>query len=178
MIERLSQLEKREQIILLIGAVFVLAVLLSVGVYEPYRNALSGMQKTVTTKQRQIQEVRELQAEYNALQQQMKRTESRLGRRSGLSALALLENIASNVGSRENLSYIRPQPAQTQGEIYIENLDIKLERLTLQQVLKLLWEIETAKTPMQIKNLRIKQRFDNQALTDATLTVSVFRKNR
>jgi len=177
MIGRLSQLEKREQIMLLIGAVFVIAALLFVGVYEPYRNTLSGMHRTIAAKQRQIQEVRELQAEYNELQQQMKRTESKLGKKSGLSALALLENIASSVGSRENLNYIRPQPAQTQGEIHIENVDIKLERLTLQQVLQLLWEIETAKTPMQIKNLRIKQRFDNQALTDTTMTVSVFRKN-
>jgi len=177
MMRRLSQLEKREQIMLLVGAVFLIAVLLFVGVYEPYRNTLSGMHRTIAARQRQIQEVRQLQAEYNGLQQQMKRTESKLGRSSGLSALALLENIASNVGSRENLSYIRPQPAQTQGEISIENLDIKLDRLSLQQVLQLLWEIETAKTPMQIKNLRIKQRFDNQALTDTTLTVSVFRKN-
>ncbi len=178
MIGRLSQLEKRELIMLGCGALFAIVVLLYIGIYEPYQNALTSAGKAIAAKRRQIVEVQQLQAEYFSLQEMTKNIEGQLAKRSGLSALALLENIASTVGSRENLSYIRPQPAQTQGEIYIENLDIKLEKLTLQQVLQLLWNIDTAKTPMQIKNLRLKQRFDNQALTDATLTVSVFRKNR
>lgn len=178
MIRRLGQLEKRELVMLGCGALFVVIALLYVGVYEPYQKALADTQRTINAKQRQIVEVKQLQAEYNNLQQHTRSIESRLPKRSGLSALALLENIASSVGSRENLSYIRPQPAQEQGAIYIENLDIKLEKLTLQQVLQLLWNIDSAKTPMQIRNLRLKQRFDNQALTDATLTVSVFRENR
>ena len=178
MIGRLGQLEKRELVMLCFGAIFVLIALLYIGVYEPYQNALTNADKAISAKRRQIVEVQKLQAEYFDLQKMTKDIEGQLAKRSGLSALALLENIASTVGSRENLSYIRPQPAQTQGEIYIENLDIKLEKLTLQQVLQLLWNIDTAKTPMQIKNMRLKQRFDNQALTDATLTVSVFRKNR
>ena len=178
MIGRLGQLEKRELVMLSFGALFLLVALLYIGIYEPYQEALNNADKAIASKRRQIVEVQQLQTEYNRLQQQTNNIEGQLASRSGLSALALLENIASSVGSRENLSYIRPQPAQTQGEIYIENLDIKLEKLTLQQVLQLLWNIDTAKTPMQIKNLRLKQRFDNQALTDATLTVSVFRKNR
>ncbi len=178
MINRIAQLERREKILLLVGAVFIVVVVLIYGVYDPYRNALSRAQRSIATKYQQIDQVRALQAEYLALQGQMNRAESKLVKRSGVSALAMVEDIASRIGSRENLSYIRPQPAQTQGDIHIENLDVKLERLSLQQVLQLLWGVESAKTQMQIKNLRLKQRFDNPAQTDLTMTVSVFRKNR
>ncbi len=178
MIERLRQLEKRELMMLSFGALFLVVVLLYIGLYEPYQMALTNADKAIASKRRQIIEVQQLQADYQQLQQQTQKIESQLTARSSLSALALLENMASSVGSRENLSYIRPQPAQTQGDIYIENLDIKLEKLTLQQVLQLLWSIAEAKTPMQIKNVRLKKRFDDKSLTDATLTVSVFRKNR
>lgn len=178
MIKHIAQLEYREKIMLLTGAVFLVAIFLFFGVYEPYVNSLNNAERSIAAKNRQIEEVRELQSEYLSLREQMERAESKLGRSSGLSALAMVEEIASQIGSRENLSYIRPQPSQTQGEIQIENLDVKLERLSMQQTLQLLWGFETSNTQMQIKNLRLKRRFDNPAQTDVTLTVSVFRKNR
>jgi len=79
------------------------------------------------------------------------------------------------IGGREKLSYIRPQPPQSQGTVSIDHLDVKFERLPLPQVVRLLWEIESSATQMQIKNLRLKERFDNRTELDATMTVAVFR---
>ncbi len=178
MISRFNQLEQREKVFLAIGAVFLLIIILVFGVYQPYRNALDRAEKTIATKRLQVQEVRKLQAEYQALESRMKRSEAKLVSTRGLSALALVENVASNIGSRENLNYIRPQPPQTQGEFRIENLDIKFEKLPLQQVVSLLWGIETSTSQMQVKNLRLKQRFDDSSQLDVTMTVSAFRRSQ
>ena len=176
MISRIKQLETREKVILSIGIAFILIVIIVYGIYQPYRNALSRAERTIAAKQSQIKEVRTLQAEYRNLQDQMKRAEVKLDRADGTSALALIEDIASDIDSRENLNYIRPQPPQTQGEFHIENLDIKFEKLDLQKVVQLLWRIDTAETQLQVKNLQLKQRFDNRSQLDATLTVSAFRR--
>ena len=178
MINRFKQLEAREKVFLSVGVAFILIVLIVFGIYQPYRNALARAEKTIVAKQVQLEETRKLQAEYRNLQNQMKRAENKLDRAEGTSALAFVEDIASDIGSRENLNYIRPQPPQTQGEFRIENLDIKFEKLTLQKVVQLLWSIETAETQMQVKNLQLKQRFDNRSQLDATLTVSAFRRNQ
>jgi general secretion pathway protein M len=178
MISRIDQMEQREKIFLAIGAVFILFVIIVFGLYQPYRNALARTEKKIAVKQIQVEEVRKLQAEYQTLQNRMKRAETKLVSTSGLSALALVEDIASNIGGRENLSYIRAQPPQSRGEFRIENLDVKFEKLPLQQVVRLVLGIETSTTQMQVKNLRLKQRFDNSSQLDVTMTVSVFRRNQ
>jgi len=177
MINRFKQLEAREKVFLSIGIAFILIVIIVFGIYQPYRNALARAEKTIATKKSQIEEVRKLQVEYRKLQNVMKRAEAKLDRAEGTSALALVEEIASDIDSRENLNFIRPQPPQTQGEFRIENLDIKFEKLNLQKVVQLLWRLETSDTQMQVKNLQLKQRFDNRSQLDVTLTVSAFRRN-
>ena len=135
------------------------------------------LDKKIAAKQLQLKEVRNLQAEYQSLQKQLDHAQKALNSKGSLSPLAKVEELASNIASRENLSYIRPQPPQTQGDIRIDNLDVKLEKLSLEQVLQLLWQVESPASQMQVKHFRIKQRFDNAAQLDLTMTVSVYGKN-
>lgn len=178
MIRRINQLEQREKVFLAIGIAFVLVVIIVFGLYQPYRDALDRTERSITVKLAQIEQVRKLQAEYRLLQGRMARAEAKLVRSGASSALASVEDIATSIGGRENLNYIRPQPPQTQGEFHIENLDIKLEKLPLQQVVRLLWGIEKSPTQMQVRNLQLKQRFDNRSQLDVTMTVSVFRRSQ
>ena len=177
MFNRIDQLEKREKIYLLVGIIVILATIIFYGIYQPYHNALLRLDKKIAVKQSQLKEVRSLQAEYQSLQNQFARVQKSMGNKGPLSPLAKVEGLASNIVSRENLSYIRPQPPQVQGDIRVDNLDIKLEKLLLAQVLQLLWEIESPESHMQVKNFRLKQRFDNSSQLDLTMTVSVYDKN-
>ncbi len=177
MMERFNQLEKREQVMLVCGLLFVIGALFFLAVYEPYQAALVNSEHSIRVKQRQLAEVKQLRAEYLQLQELGKTMDRQLDSNGGVSTLALLEGLVTSVSSREHLSYIRPQPPQTQDNLRIENLDLKLERLSLEQTLRLLWSIETSNVPIQIRNLRIKQRFDDHSLTDTTMTVAVFRKS-
>jgi hypothetical protein len=59
----------------------------------------------------------------------------------------------------------------------METLELRLERQPLEQVLRLLWEIENNPTaPMRIASLRLQRRFENHALLDATMTMNAYRK--
>lgn len=177
MMERFQNLEQREKIMLLAGLIFLLGVVAIFGLYLPYRDALEQAERSIAVKQRQLDQVRELQRDYRHLEQRIARAESGLAGSSDRSALALLESIAAGIDSRDKLNYIRPQPPQTQGVYRIENLDIKFERLSLEQAVNLLWRVETAETRMQVRNLRLRQRFDDTSLLDVTITVAVFRRN-
>ena len=175
MFNRIDQLEKREKLFLLVGIIVSLAAIAFYGVYQPYHKALLRLDKKIAAKQLQLKEVRNLQ--YQSLQKQLDHAQKSLSSKGSLSPLAKVEELASNIASREKLSYIRPQPPQTQGDIRVDNLDVKLEKLSLEQVLQLLWQLESPASQMQVKHFRIKQRFDNAAQLDLTMTVSVYGKN-
>lgn len=177
MIRRIEQLEEREKIFLGVCIVFLLSVAVFSGILQPYSNALRRAERTIAVKQQQLDEVRQLQAEYQAVKDSLQRIETRLIPANGISSLALVENIANRTGSRQNLLSVRPQPPQHQGEIIIENLDVRFEKLPLQQVIRLLREIESSTAHLQVKNLQIKQRFENKAQLDLSMTISVFRRN-
>lgn len=177
MLNRIDQLEKREKLYLLVGAVVILATILFYGIYQPYRQKLQLLDKKITSKQAQLKDVRILQAEYQSLQKQLDHTRKKMSTGGSLSPLAQVEELASTAVSREKLSYIRPQPSQIQGDIRVDNLDIKLEKLSLEQMLQLLWKIEAPESQMQIKTFRTKKRFDNPSEIDLTMTISVYGKN-
>ncbi|WP_321368629.1 type II secretion system protein GspM [uncultured Desulfuromusa sp.] len=177
MLNRIDQLEKREKLYLLVGIIVILATIIFYGIYQPYHQQLIRLDKKIASKQSQLKEVRNLQAEYQSLQKQVDNTQKKMSTGGSLSPLAKVEELASNVVSREKLSYIRPQPPQIQEDIRVDNLDIKLEKLSLEQMLQLLWEIEAPESQMQIKNFRSKKRFDNSSEIDLTMTISVYGKN-
>jgi type II secretory pathway component PulM len=176
MMKRFQNLEQREKVMLLVGLIFLLCVVAIFGIYLPYRDALEQAERSIVVKQQQLDQVRALQQDYRRLENRIARAENGLIGSNDRSALALLESIAARIDSRDKLNYIRPQPPQSQGVYRIENLDIKFERLSLEQAVNLLWRVETAKTRMQVKNLRLRQRFDDTSLLDVTMTVAVFRR--
>jgi len=91
--------------------------------------------------------------------------------------LNFLEQTASQIGGRENLVLMRPLPSVVQGKLRIETTEFKLERLDMEQVLRILQEMEQASPPMRVDRLHLKQRFDNAAQLDMSVTVSAARRN-
>ena len=78
------------------------------------------------------------------------------------------------MASKENLVYMRPQPASTQDGYREDSVEIKLEKIRLDQLVRLLYDIQNADAFLQVKNMRVKTRFDNRTLLDVVLTVSAY----
>ena len=172
----ISQLNQRERIFVIVGGVSLILALLYFAIVAPYRSALNRIDSQIATRSEQLQEVKALQARYLELKQQRLQMERLLDTRQDFSALTFIENLVKRTSGRENLLSMRPQTPETRNEFIIDSVDIKLERLSLKQVLELLLALEEAATPMQVKNLHIKQRFDDRALLDATMTITALRR--
>ncbi len=178
MISRFEQLENREKLFIIGGGVILIVMLLIYAAYIPYLHAIERADKSIQVKLKQIEEVKQMQLEYLALKEQLASLESHQGQGSRLSALTLIEDLASRIGSRDNLVNIRPQTAQVQGDYRVENVDVRFERMPLAQLVRLLKGLETSQGQIQVKSLQVKQRFDDKALVDLNMTVSSFRKNQ
>ncbi len=171
-----SQLNKRERIFVFIGGGALLLALIYFAIVAPYRSALKRFDQQIAARIGQLQEVKALQTSYLELQQQMAQVEKLLENKQTFSSLTFIEGLVEQTAGRENLQSMRPQSPEVRNEFTIDTVEIKLEKLTLKQVLELLTGIEDATSPMQVKTLYIKQRFDDRSLLDATMTVTALRR--
>ncbi|MEJ2033065.1 MAG: type II secretion system protein GspM [Deltaproteobacteria bacterium] len=172
MIDRISL---REKVFLLAGIAFILLFLLWIGVIAPYRQGIEMADSHIASRSRQLEEIRQLQQEYLHLQKSMAAAERKLAQ-SDFSIFPFIEEVTTRTGVRDNLVSMRPQAAQMQGEFREDSVEIKLEKIHLDQLVKLLHAIESSNLFLNMKSLRIRSRFDNRTLLDTDLTISSFRK--
>ena len=172
----ISQLNPRERIFILAGGVILGLVLIYFALLVPYERSLTRIDNRIESRSVQLQKVNALRAEYLSLQQKTAQIERRLESRRDFSTLTFIENLAVNTAGRENLVSMRPQAPVNRDQFILDAVELKLERLTLRQVLELLWGVESATVPMQVSNLFLKRRFDEKSLLDASMTVTALRR--
>ncbi|MDY0267561.1 type II secretion system protein GspM [Trichloromonas sp.] len=173
-----QQLSQRERLILLAGGLFLLAVLTWFAVISPYRQAMDGLDGKIGARQQQLAELRNMQEQYFELKQSLDRAERQMEQATTFSIFAFMENLAARHVDRANLVSMRPQPALEREGFREESVEIKLERVALGQLVGLLRDMETAESPLQVKSLRIKTRFDDKRRLDSVLTVAAYGRNR
>lgn len=173
----IPQLNRREQVAVAVGVVVVLAAVLFLGIIAPYRNALAQLDGQITSRQRQIREVESMRREFLMLQQQQSAAEARLDKGGAFSLFPFVEGLVGQVAAKENLVSMRPQPPVPRETLREESVEVRLEKIRLDQVIRLLYAVDTADALLQVKNMRLRTRFDDRSLFDATLTVAAFGRN-
>ncbi len=168
----IANLSQRERIILAGGALFVAITLFYLLVWTPYNAALETLDAKIRSKQKQVVEVQALQRDFQNLNTQIRQAETQLSRGTTFSLFSFIEATEAQVASKENLVYMRPQPSVDQNEFREESVEIKLEKIRLDQLVQLLYEIESANAFLKVKTLRVKTRFDNKSELDAVMTIS------
>jgi len=174
----ISNLSDREKIFLIVGSAVVVLLVLWLGVISPYRKGLEKTEARIASREQQLEEVRMLQKQYLKLQGAMAAAEKNLtGKNQGFSVFSFVEDVTNRLGVRDNLVSMRPQTPQVQGDYREEAVEIRLERIGLDQLVRILYAIDAADSPLQTKTMRLKPRFDNAAQLDAVLVVSSLQRN-
>jgi len=172
-----DNLKPREQLFLLGGGILLAGLLIYFAMVAPYRNSIARLETRIGAREHQLREVRALQLEYRQLQQQNAEVERRAARSGRFSLIAFLEEKVLEIASRDNLVYLRPQAKVQRDELTEESLEIKLEKVRLDQLVKLLYATETADTLLKVKSLRSKARFDDPTLLDVVLVIAAYGKS-
>lgn len=176
-LDQFNQLSQRERLTLLAGAVIVAVLLFFFAIVAPYRASLERLDKKIASKQRQLAEAQQLGQEYQQLKQQLAASERRLASGGDFSLLSFVEATSIRLAGRDSLTAMRPQPAATLEGFREEAVEVKLEKIRLNQLVQLLFVADTAPAPMLVKALRIKPRFDDRNLLDVTITFASYRRS-
>ena len=85
-----------------------------------------------------------------------------------------LEKLAGDTGIRSKILYMKPTVSTPSDAYEEESVEIKMEGVTLEQIIRYLYQVENSPQFLKIKRLYIRPRLDNRQLLTATFRVSTF----
>ena len=173
MIERFSP---REKLALAVAGVVVILTILIAGIILPYRTATARLDQRIVSRQGQILEARTLVQRIKGMQGEVAATEHKLSAAPSAPLVATLERLVGEIAGKEKLLGIRPQPVTAPAGFRQEKVEMQLEKVRLEQLVQLLYAIDSATSFLQSDSLKMHPRFEDPALLDVTIVVSSFVK--
>jgi general secretion pathway protein M len=169
------QLAKREKNLVSLAVVVIILALVIQLVVMPFVNRRGRYESNVATMQRNLLEMMNLRQEYLALQVDSDVLGQRLARRAeNFTLFSFLEKAAGSAGVKENIKYMKPSAVTGKGPFKESLVEMKLERITLGQMVGYLQRIESPAELVSIKRISIQSNKKESQYLDAILQVLTF----
>lgn len=168
------RLSNRELAFISIGGIAALVMGVWLLVIEPVGENLDLLDRQLGYQVGRLDEISQLSDSFKRLEGQITKTEQRLKRSKDFSILSHLEGEAKKGKVKRHIVQMKPQSGQST-KFYKESMvEIKMEKVPLDQLVRYLYKVENSPELLRIKQLRIKPRFDNKNLMDARFKVSAY----
>lgn len=175
--ERWQQFSPRERIIVAAGGALAAAALVFLLIVDPLMATIDKLDRQARRKAKDSQELALVAQDYLLKQARMAKLEARMpSSPAQFSLLAFMEEATTTAQIRDRIVGMQPQaPIVVQG--YQETaVDLRLDGVTLPQLLALLATIEQAPYEVQVRHLQMKPKYDNPINLDATLKIVTYAK--
>ena len=175
--ERWQQFSPRERIIVAAGGALAAAALVFLLIVDPLMATIDKLDRQARRKAKDSQELALVAQDYLLKQARMAKLEARMpSPPAQFSLLAFMEEATTTAQIRDRIVGMQPQaPIVVQG--YQETaVDLRLDGVTLPQLLALLATIEQAPYEVQVRHLQMKPKYDNPINLDATLKIVTYAK--
>jgi len=171
----LSKLSQREQIMVAAGAIICVVTAVYLLVFSPYRTAMEKLDRKIAVRQQQLKQVKQLQAECATAQATINKLQQ-CGSADGFALFSFVENQIIKIAGRGNLTAMRPLSSIKHDNVTEETVEVKIERVSLNQIVQLLQNIDNAPVTLQVKKIQLKVRYDDVKQLDASMHISVYTK--
>lgn len=175
--ERWQHFSQRERIIVSVGGAMVAAALVFLLVIDPLMATIDKLDRQARRKVKDSQELALVAQEYIIKQARIAKLEQRMpSPPAQFSLLAFMEEATTATQIRDRIVGMQPQaPIVIQG--YQETaVDLRLDGVSLPQLLALLVAIEQAPYDVRVHHLQMKPKYDNPVNLDATLKIVTYAK--
>ncbi len=176
--DRLMKLRSRERRFVYVGTAVILLALYYSLVIHPLAQKSREMQAKIASRQRQMEQLKQLAAQLELLRaNNAVHSSSKQAQSSNFSLLTFLERNAEANGIRSKLVSLKPLDTRSERGATVITVEVRLQRLSMHELLLYLYSIESLNQPISLSSIRIHRRFDNQDQLDLTLRVSFFRSS-
>jgi general secretion pathway protein M len=175
--ERWQHFSQRERLIVSAGGAMVAAALVFLLIIDPLMATIDKLDRQARRKAKDSQELALVAQEYVIKQARIAKLEQRMpSPPAQFSLLAFMEEATTATQIRDRIVGMQPQaPIVIQG--YQETaVDLRLDGVSLPQLLALLVAIEQAPYDVRVHHLQMKPKYDNPVNLDATLKIVTYAK--
>lgn len=153
------KLNKREKISVAGAAAAIVIFLLLQLVVFPLFEKNDRLSRSISTRQQELEQIRLLQAEYRQTSVKTDQAKRRLKtRRRGFTLFSFLETLAGQTGIKSHIAYMKPNTTtQKESPYRLSMVEMKLQEITMSQLLAYLHGIETSRDMIAIKRLSISK---------------------
>ena len=176
LLTKFNKLNKRERYAIMAGIGVAVIFCAFQFVVEPLFNRTAQRKKTLQAKTVMLQQMRQWQAEYEALTQTANASKSNFSKRQkGFTLYSFLQQLAGTAGVKDRITYMKPtKKVQKNSPYKLSRVEMKLDAITLEQLTTYLYKVETSKNMVEIKKLVISKKDKKQALITAVMQVETF----
>jgi general secretion pathway protein M len=169
----MAGLNRRERILVNSGAVFVALFLLVRLVVVPLSGQQAHLGKRLVEKKEMLQQMLTVRKEVAALSHRMSDSKTGLtGREENFTLFSFLDQLAGEAGVKENITYMKPSTEETgQGERRLSQVELKLEAVSLENLISYMYKIETSRNMVFVQRVSISRQEKDIGGVDAVMQV-------
>lgn len=169
----LARLSPREQRFVYAAGATLGLVLFYLLVLDPLWQMQVDLQARVAAKERELREMVSLRQEYLETKAEIERAQSTAG--PNFSPVAFLEDLTNTTIGQEKVQAITPLTQESQADVTIETIELKLTGVSLRELVDLLYKIDTTGAMLHPSQLSIKKRYKDPYTFDVFLTTLAIR---
>jgi general secretion pathway protein M len=170
----MNRLNPRERMIVIGGVIVIVLVAVWFLLLSPYFNTMDRLDRKIITLERNVSEASQMREQILRLRSQLATVGQQ--RKGARPLFSQVESLTEQTGVREQLLSMRPQPATVQGDFRQQLVEIRLESISLAQLVKLLHAVEYRSGGVQVKSMRVKPRFEDRSALDVNMVLMSLEK--
>ena len=168
-------LQRREQVLVIGAGVLVLLLALFTFVIDPILARAANLDRRLAIADRQLAELQTLRGDYERQERVIDRIDNRLRRqRRNFAIFSHLEQVAGRTGVQDKIQSMNTIASPPSTEYKEESVEVRMEGVTLQQLVEYLHRVENSPQLLRIKRLQIAPGRENRQLLSVRLRISVF----
>ena len=175
--ERWQHFSQRERIIVAAGGALVAVTLAFLLIIDPLMATIDNLDRQTRRKAKESQELALVAQEYVVKQARIAKLEQHMPiPPAQFSLLAFMEEATTTAQIRDRITGMQPQASIVVQGYQETAVDLRLDGVSLPQILALLVAIEQAPYDVQVHHLQLKPKYDNPVNLDATLRIVTYAK--
>ncbi len=170
-----QQMAKREKIMVSGLAATVSILLFFQFVFTPILNSRQKLQKSLLKKEAELQQMHTLQKEYQLQQQKSGDIQERIAKRAkNFTLFSFIEKQATAAKTKQKIKYMKPSKVEGEGLLLESRVDMKLQDLTLKELVAFLKGVESTEKAVFINRISIQEQGKKQGSLNAVIQVITF----
>lgn len=168
----MMKLSWRERMVIGAGGAVAAVILLLTLVIFPLMDKRSQLARGIESRERALVEMRELQARYRDLHGKANVLLEQLGsREANFSLFAFLEQMAAKSEVKKNIAYMKPSNTSSDGAFKETLVEMKLQEVTLKQLVEFLVLVEAPEKIVALKRISIQENTQTKGALDVIMQV-------